>query len=445
MGSLFSFLIGCTPLKQYRTQYANQPGSVSETNTIEETSTSLLGFVEFDDHGWLWDATQMRAVGDRIAEEDNKQGLIILVFAHGWKHNASWTDANVASFRAVLADLQDVENKSSTQPPRPPRKVVGLYVGWRGLSQTLPLLKEFTFWERKRTAHAVGQGAVCELMAELDKIRKRSRMQHKQQEEQNLRQPTMLILVGHSFGGAVTYSALAPYLQERLVDTLDTDGREKPPRGFGDLVMLINPAFEAARFEVLKRTSDGLHYGTHQAASIAIFTSKADWATKYAFKIGRIVSTLFEKNRDRNQYWANVTAVGHFTPYITHDLKAKSLNLGPQPSPTTPPSPKMTKAQVNQQRIAESRGQSADQVQKLRAQLHQNRTKPREKVTTEDSTYEFSASTLVPRKTHIAHDPVYVVSVDKKIIPSHDNIERPEFITFLREFILGFSVNPQNP
>src|SRR5262245_20039782 len=140
MASLISTLIGCTPLKQYRTEYS---GPATQTSAIEETSSNLLGFVEFDDHGWLWNAKQMRAVVDRIAEEDKKQGLIIVVFAHGWKHNASWEDDNVASFRGVLTDLQDVENKSctETESSRPPRKVVGLYVGWRGLSQKLPVFK----------------------------------------------------------------------------------------------------------------------------------------------------------------------------------------------------------------------------------------------------------------------------------------------------------------
>ena len=451
MLSLVSLMPGCAPLKQYRTDYRPHPGSRTETNAIEETETNLLGFVEFDDHGWLWDANQMHAVVNRIAEEDKKQGLIILVLAHGWKHNASYQDANVASFRAVLADLQDVENKSSAQLPRPPRKVVGLYVGWRGLSQTLPVLKEFTFWERKRTAHAVGQGAVCELMAELDKLRKQSRIRQNELEQQHtnladLRQPTLLILVGHSFGGAVTYSALAPYLQERLVDTLDQAGHETLPRGFGDLVVLINPAFEAARFQILKRSSDERSYGTNQAATLAILTSKADWATKIAFKIGRLVSTAFEKNRpDQDQFGANVTAVGHFRPYITHDLNAKK----PIPPPAHPESPapvKMTKAEEQQRKVVGTRSESAERVRQLRAKVRATKTKPRQKVTLDDSTYEFSSSVLVPRPaTHKPHDPVYVISVDPKIIPSHDEIDKPEFITFLREFILAFSANPQNP
>ncbi len=443
LSSLISLLIGCTPLKQYRTSYPPYPPGqtarpAAHTNALELTDDYLLGFVEFDDHGWLWDANQMRRVVDRIADEDKSQALLIVVFAHGWKHNASWDDGNVASFRGVLKELHEVE-VAGAAPGSPPRKVVGLYLGWRGLSQQLPVLKEFTFWERKRTAHAVGQGAVSELMAELDKVRKRSRAEHKDEEQQKKRQPTMLIVVGHSFGGALVYSGIAPLLQERLVDNLDDAGHDRQPRGFGDLVVLINPAFEAARFEILKRTSDTLHYGTHQAASLAIFTSKADWATKIAFKIGRMISTIFEKNRDHTQYWANVTAVGHYTPYITHDLNAK------KPTATNNPAVKMTKTQQNQQKIIQTRGQSAENVQKLRAQVHQNRAKPKESVTAEDSTFDFGASILVPRKTHVAHDPIYVVSVDKRIIPSHDDIERPEFITFLREFILAFSANPQTP
>src|SRR5881394_2106082 len=103
MLSLVSLMPGCAPLKQYRTEYRSEPGSLTETNAIEETSTNLLGFVEFDDHGWLWDADQMRTVVKRIADEDKKQALLIVVFAHGWKHNASFNDPNVVSFRNVLA------------------------------------------------------------------------------------------------------------------------------------------------------------------------------------------------------------------------------------------------------------------------------------------------------------------------------------------------------
>jgi hypothetical protein len=453
MASLISLLTGCTPLQQYRTGYTPYPpaqtAAGARTNTIEAGTNYLLGFVEFDDHGWLWNSNQMKAVVDRVSLEDTNNGVLIVVFAHGWKHNASWNDGNVNAFRAVLSELQELETTNSAQHvtldgtplPLPPRKVVGVYLGWRGLSQTWWGLKELTFWERKRTAHSVGQGAVSDILVELEEIRKRSRIVYQEQETNHLRQPTMLVVVGHSFGGAVIYSALAPLLQEHLIDVIDSEGKPKPPRGFGDLVVLVNPAFEAARFEVLKRSSDARGYVTNQAATLAIFTSKADWATKIAFKIGRIVSTVFEKHRkDQDQYGANITAIGHYNPYITHDL-----NVAP-PKPGEPPKGKSPKvgspAYTGRQTIKES----SDQVHVLRHKVRAAKSKPKEQVITEDSTYQFSQSRLVPRdKIHKPHDPIYVVSVDPKIIPSHDEFETQAFITFLREFIFAFTGNPQNP
>lgn len=447
MASLLSILTGCTPLKQYRTQYSSQPGSVSESNAIEETSTNLLGFVEFDDHGWLWDGAQMRAVVDRIAAEDKTNGVVIVVFAHGWKHNASWQDGNVNAFRGVLGELQDLENASSFQHttqdgnplPLPPRKVVGVYLGWRGLSQTWLGLKELTFWERKRTAHAVGQGAVSETLVELEEIRKRSRIVYKDQEINHLRQPTMLIVVGHSFGGAVVHSAIAPLLQEHLIDVIDNAGKPKPPRGFGDLVVLINPAYEAARFQILKRSSDARAYITDQPATLAIFTSKADWATKIAFKIGRIVSTIFEKNRkDQDQYGANITAIGHYQPYITHDLKWVPPKTGEAPQQ------KNAKVGSSDYMGHQTIDDSAKQVHELRRKVRVSKSKREGEPPPADPPFSFTGSELVPRAgKHHPHDPIYVVSVDKKIIPSHDEFETQAFITFLREFIAAFTGNPQ--
>lgn len=436
-GAVFVFA-GCTRLQQYRTAYApcstNDPVKCA-TAAIEETPDYLLGFVEFDDHGWLWDAKQMRAVLNRIYEEDAKQGLLIVVFAHGWKHNASFADNNVEAFRTVLSELQAVEKANSTKTSRPSRKVVGVYLGWRGLSQKMWGLQNVTFWERKRTAHNVGQGAVSELLVELDSLRKASHVLHKD-DSRKVRQPTMLVVVGHSFGGAVVYSALAPLLEERLIDTLDSNGNARPPRGFGDLVMLINPAFEAAKFEVLRRSANERTYATNQPATLAIFTSKTDNATKVAFPAGRRFSTLFEKHRkDQPQYQANITAVGHYAPYITHDLNAVA------PRATEAPRTKSAKPRSRQYTGKQTVEESAERVRILSAQVDNAAAKPKETLTLEDRTYHFSQSDLVPRKDHKLFNPFYVVSVDTKIIPNHSDIETEAFLSFLREFVLAFSGN----
>jgi len=64
-----------------------------------------------------------------------------------------------------------------------------------------------------------------------------------------------LIIVGHSFGGMVVYSALAQSLIEAASSIAPHVGTR-----FADLVLLVNPAFEAVRylpiFDLLKERTD---------------------------------------------------------------------------------------------------------------------------------------------------------------------------------------------
>ena len=59
--------------------------------------------------------------------------------------------------------------KSANLPPRP---VVGLYVGWRGLSVSTAVLKEATFYARKDTAHRVGNGRMRDLLVGAERLSK---------------------------------------------------------------------------------------------------------------------------------------------------------------------------------------------------------------------------------------------------------------------------------
>src|SRR5262249_33197635 len=153
---------------------------------------------------------------DRFSLEDATNGLLMVVFVHGWKHNASFDDDNVRMFRTNLTELTEMERQLSHDTGIKPRKVAGVYVGWRGLSSDAWVLRQLTFWDRKKTAHEVGRGGVTELYSRLEDIRNNSRVLHQGEREQR---PTQLIIVGHSFGGALTYSALAPLLVERAVQT----------------------------------------------------------------------------------------------------------------------------------------------------------------------------------------------------------------------------------
>jgi hypothetical protein len=49
-----------------------------------------------------------------------------------------------------------------------------------------------------------------------------------------------LVVVGHSFGGAVVYSATTQILASRFIDSRAGKGYVDTAKGFGDLVVLLN-------------------------------------------------------------------------------------------------------------------------------------------------------------------------------------------------------------
>ncbi len=422
-------LAGCVSEQQYRTDSQPQPYDSKGTNNnpragIEIGPNYTVGYVEFDDQGWPYgtnktsNQSQIDIVTDRVREELATNGLLIVTFVHGWKHNASAQDSNVAMFHQVLGRLSSMERHLHTNSAAP--RVFGVYVGWRGLSTDLEPFEELSFWGRKAVAEQVGHGALIELLTRLETERNEANCSHPSGTN---RAATKLIIVGHSFGGDIVYSAVAPVLTERMIENRDASGNTLSPKTLGDLVVLINPAFEAARFETVWRlgASGGFPAGTN--CTLAVFTSTADWATGLAFPAGRAASTLFDAYQDHQQHKANVDAVGHFAPFINYDLKYVGKTPGQKP-------------QVDATNIVSSH-ESAEQVRRLRGQLRA--TARQAVVTTNDLVYSFSRCELDPRANCRRDDPIFNVAVDPKLIPDHDTIDRPQFLWFLGEFLAAFS------
>ena len=435
---------GCTGLKQYRTDYNVHDATSNPTNAqraaLEVTTNYVLGLVEFDDQGWMWDPKQMDAVLQRFSEEDHTNGLLMVVFVHGWKHNASVEDDNVIMFRTVLAELAAMERQLSEGRTKP-RRVAGVYVGWRGLSNKAWLLRQLTFWDRKNSAQEVGRGGVTELYSRLEDLRNGSRVQHRRDADFR---PSQLIIVGHSFGGALTFSALAPLVVERAVQSDPGTQTAGAVRGFGDLIVLVNPAFEAARFRPLYRiATERKWYLPDQSINLAIFTSKTDDATKVAFPAGRWFSTLWEKNRDTDQGRANRAAVGHYAPFITHDLVPFTNQTVAATNQTAAKPPRSPTVRSAKYKGHETITNSVEQVKSLKRQMQ--RSQEKSAVEMPDRSYQFSGAKLIPRTNHIAHMPVINVSVDHSIIPNHGDIDTQAFLTFLREFVGAFTADEVAP
>lgn len=428
---LMLMLAACTQHIPYRTNYdlcvsalknatsghaQNCDSNALQQQAVEGGASYLLGFIEFDDQGQLWSRKQMNAVIDKLWAESASKDLLMVVFVHGWQHNAAPDDKNIATFQKVLAQLSADEKRLSEVSGKPARQVAGVYLGWRGESITVPLVKNITFWDRKSTAEKVGHGGVTEVLSRLEQIKTTK-------DSIQANNATRLVVVGHSFGGAIVHTALAQVLALRNIQTTGPAGTASDVKGFGSLVVLMNPAFEAGQFTPLsdmsvERGKDG--YFKSQLPVIAILTSEADYATRFAFPAGRRLSTLFENTHPGQRYngvtkqdetisqdKANVTAVGHFGPYRTHKLYPQQQLL--RSSVEEPSSEKSVRSAIAAAAAWENDAQGS-------------------KISMADLTLERTS-------TSAGRNPYLVIQVDRNLIEDHNDIDDPRIIDFVKQLI----------
>lgn len=401
-------LCACTPNAAYRTRVSPIGGECVGTTTscpdqawqrlepVKEigipTQPVSLAFIEFDDQGALRRPDLVEAVMARVRAEGATHPLLLVVFAHGWKHNASSSDSNVVDFSHLLQRIAVEDEKACAGQKCEGRRVVGVYLGWRGLSTSVEPFKEMSFWTRKRRAHRVGTDGAMEVLAKLKKLdppAKEGRM----------------IIVGHSFGGALVYTAL----QQALMRDTVFLASGSIARNSADLIVLVNPAFEAQRFAALRQRADGMCHARTQRPILVAFTSRNDTATGRAFPLGRSLGTLFQRYSSDEQGRANRTAIGHYEPFTTHDL-----DLVP-PASSDPDDP-LQLSSFAEYKAAWKAYQAGTQ-----------------------DTWPLGGMTLSRREPMRneaqRHNPYYIVSVDPGIISSHNSIWGLRFSQFLYRFL----------
>ncbi len=203
--SIIAFFTGCAIYRSDR----------QSTSALSWRSTDRydLGIVELDDQGWLWDRNDAAAVIEKIRAKTTEGPSTIVVFVHGWHHNAADDDCNLESFKRVLQRLDEESQMEFYREKREPFyhskefRTIGLYIGWRG--ESLPKLADYaTFWDRRPAAIRVGHGDLPEVFARLQQIYDEGK--------QRTNSYTGLVTIGHSFGGQVVFAAVSDLLKRAL-------------------------------------------------------------------------------------------------------------------------------------------------------------------------------------------------------------------------------------
>jgi hypothetical protein len=173
------------------------------------------------------------------------------------------------------------------------------------------------------------------------------------------------------------------------------------------------------------------HYPKDQRPVLAVFTSKGDWATHYAFPIGRFFSRIFETDRSdqdgQEQEDASRSAIGWFQPFITHQLIYDADKKAQEPGNTT-----TRNAQTGQHAALEW----AEEETRLH-RSHENIYRQRKRwdnAVHEPLSYPFDECELRPEGKYVHGNPIMIVSVDKRIMKDHDDFANPIMLNFLREF-----------
>jgi pimeloyl-ACP methyl ester carboxylesterase len=376
-----------------------------------------VNYIEIDEQGVL----RSRAAAEETLRYANTPGaggkpVYLVVFIHGWHHDAAADDDNVQGFHNALA---------SVSRWNPDREVRGVVIGWRGKAWSWYLVRYLTFWDRKNTSEEVGRGGLLEFLLRLELAVKGPANPQ--------RDDNRLVLVGHSFGASVAFNALAHVFLERFLGAVHAPPQTTPKyRGYGDLVVLINPAIEAMRFMPFQ--SALMYYGADPKAPLqadfknervprlVVLSSDGDWATHVAFPVARFPSTLLESHDTvspaqspdlqgtYSETFMDSLTLGNYQPFHTHarlEFAPGSAEEAARPGPQLEACTRLSGAAVRRLLSAPPPG-----------------------VPVEDGMFPDSRLKLVP-VPGTPYRPYLLAAVDTKVIKDHTDIGREPFMCWL--------------
>ncbi|MBQ5950232.1 hypothetical protein [Massilia sp. ST3] len=475
--AIAGMLLGCASTAPYRTELV-EAGKVfcpSESAaalpqcakvTPESGKGYELHFVEFDDQGWAAalpanntarSDTRSETQTDHLMKRlekllSNGEYVNIVLYVHGWQHSAKGDDEDVQQFRNVLSSVRTLQHSSDSKKAN--RKVIGIYIGWRGRSWMFPGIEPFSFWSRKNTALRVSHGAVQELFARLRSVQQHYNTVHHSPDCVPPKEGTLTtggcrvrtLMIGHSFGAWILYSAMSAQIIAALNAEKDLNEKAAPGgeesatahtnetskienRRPAEMIVLINPAFEAVRYQPVHRAAINYKSKVAQPPLLVTISTSGDTATRTFFPVGRLMNSIFQRpTTSVEQAKAMTRTHGNFGMYHTHRLTRleKDRCEGWQP-----PGPLSSK--------------DKDQVLENKRIEIDNSRRFFERYTGSDGLLtpwvrDFCGGVQLsllessdPNHNRDANSLVWNIRTDASIIPNHSAIEKWRFLEFVRQ------------
>lgn len=234
--------------------------------------------------------SQIRPILEKL-KDNNGHGIAnyVVVFVHGWRHDASIGDGNVGEFHLYAAHAaRFLAERAASKSDLEKVRVTAIYIGWRGartdenwLKRNVPLLGEaigtfsavLTLFDRKPVSESVAPAALATLRTIENTLSIDAYAG-----PLPAKNPNKMIVIGHSLGGNMLITALqdplikkietfdAKHIEQRIASHVDLhdaerlesrDGRHIQSQYMlpvlGDLVVLINPAAEASKWTSIQR------------------------------------------------------------------------------------------------------------------------------------------------------------------------------------------------
>jgi hypothetical protein len=288
-----------------------------------------VAVVEFDDHGEPWDLAQLNAAVEVIRRFNNgsEHGVILHQFIHGWKSNASRdreSGRRLAWFEGQVARLAEYSQTAGHEAGEPARPVVGLYIGWRGRTYSLPVLIDASFWNRRVAAHRVASMRLIEVLQRTLRAARE-------------KQDSKCFLLGHSMGGMILEKTIGPIAMAEVL-AVEQTGRSVPV-GY-DLIVSANPSTEALYtkqlIDVLKRARVALvledEDGNRRPAAgpmMVSATSESDAVTRWMVPLAMNLNSVFLRFRGYpdssvpSQRRLGVRTAGHVPWLFSHTVTVR--------------------------------------------------------------------------------------------------------------------------